>query len=298
MKYFTNSACSLLKGLMCKNVKNRLGAQRMKDIQEHAWFRTIDFGLLEAGYWPAPIAPNQDEINADSLRHIGKSPTDDKYKNVKITAQFERSLKAFNYVSMNALQEEMVCVLKKVNENYSFDRFSMERYAGERVSVSQLAGIPTIDELMKYHATHSHLYSSVSGSKHNYKPWKHRFRSNYYPIEDRMRVKGNYPLNNTRESVNVNEHSIETSSSSAPNSPLLANGMDEVKDEQPVIAVVTEETTNTNYNSSKLLAGEQIDENVTLEEKESLAANLEGNNTSESEDYVTNTNSCARCVVL
>lgn len=78
-RYFSPSSRSLLKGLMAKNPRYRL--QEFSEIKHHQWFAgRIDFGSLEAGNLTPPFVPNQDEINADSLRHIGRPPNDDKYK--------------------------------------------------------------------------------------------------------------------------------------------------------------------------------------------------------------------------
>ena len=146
--YFSASAKSLLKGLLTKDPRKRLGRNGIIELKIHPWFDTIDFGLLEAGYLDPPFIPNQDEINADSLRHIGRPPNDDKYAKINLTPQFEQSLNQFPYVSKPALQEEIVTVLERIHSRYNFEKFADN--AGE-ITVTQLAGIPSMNELFPNH---------------------------------------------------------------------------------------------------------------------------------------------------
>jgi len=149
-RYFTPSARSLLKGLMCKNPRNRLCS--FVEIKNHPWFAAkIDFGLLESGNLPPPFIPNQDEINADSLRHIGRPPNDDKYKDVEITSSFEKSLSKFPYISNQAQQNEIVDVLQKIHKHYSFESFVHKiSKNGGKISMSQLAEVPSTEEIEQY----------------------------------------------------------------------------------------------------------------------------------------------------
>lgn len=114
-EYFSDIAKDFLQKLMEKDPDIRLGVGGIKEIKRHDWFNPIDFGLLEAGYLDPPFAPNQDEVNADSLRHLGRNWQDEKYKNVRLTAKFQGQLEDFQYQSEIALQEEIVEVLQKVD---------------------------------------------------------------------------------------------------------------------------------------------------------------------------------------
>jgi len=115
LEYFSANARSLVKGLLCKNPRKRLGARGIYEIKQHPWFDPTDFGLLEAGYLDPPFIPSLDEIHAEGQQHIGRPPQDDQFQKTKLTPEFEKSLEAFNYVSKVIIQEEIVEVLKKVN---------------------------------------------------------------------------------------------------------------------------------------------------------------------------------------
>jgi len=104
----------------------------------------------ESGNSDPPFVPNQDEINADSLRHIGRPPNDDKYKDVEVTPAFEKQLADFPFVSTRAQQEEMVAVLKTVQQHYDFKMFVDELAGNGAVTVSQLAQIPSNEEIYQF----------------------------------------------------------------------------------------------------------------------------------------------------
>jgi len=55
-----------------------------------------------------------DEIHAEQQQNIGRPPQDDKWARTKIKPEFEESLKSFPYVSKKVIQEEIVEVLNKV----------------------------------------------------------------------------------------------------------------------------------------------------------------------------------------
>ena len=55
--YFSPMAKSLLEGLMEKDPTQRLGANGIDEIKQHAWFDPMDWGLLEAGYLVPPFVP-------------------------------------------------------------------------------------------------------------------------------------------------------------------------------------------------------------------------------------------------
>lgn len=114
-KYFTDKSEDFLKKLMRKDPDMRLGIGGIEDIKRHPWFDPIDFGLLEAGYLEPPFTPNQDEVNADSLRNLGRNQRDDKYRKVRLTSDFQFQLRNFPFQSKIALQEEIVELLEKAD---------------------------------------------------------------------------------------------------------------------------------------------------------------------------------------
>eukprot|EP00479_Gromia_sphaerica_P015212 TRINITY_DN9558_c0_g1_i1.p2 TRINITY_DN9558_c0_g1~~TRINITY_DN9558_c0_g1_i1.p2 ORF type:complete len:95 (+),score=25.46 TRINITY_DN9558_c0_g1_i1:381-665(+) len=68
-----------------------------------------------------------DEVHADSLRHIGRPPDDEKYRKIKLSEQFEKSLSKFNFVSITALQREIVEVLEKADEGIDFRKYASKQ---------------------------------------------------------------------------------------------------------------------------------------------------------------------------
>jgi len=113
-QYFVPAAKSVLKGLLCKNPHNRMGANGIEEIKQHPWFDTVDFGLLEAGYLDPPFVPSLDEIHAEQQQHIGRPPKDEIYEKEKLRPEFDEQLKGFPFVSKKVIQEEIVEVLRKV----------------------------------------------------------------------------------------------------------------------------------------------------------------------------------------
>jgi len=114
-KYFSDKSKDFLKKLMRKDPDIRIGNGGIEEIKRHPWFDPIDFGLLEAGFLDPPFAPNQDEVNADSLRHLGRNQHDDKYRKVKLTADFQFQLRNFPFQSQEAIQEEIVELLQRTD---------------------------------------------------------------------------------------------------------------------------------------------------------------------------------------
>jgi beta-adrenergic-receptor kinase len=114
---FSKEATSLLSGLLQKRPENRLGCME-RGIEE-----SIDWGLLEAGYIDPPFVPSNMDVNAASLKDIGDFDRA-KYKHVKLDERFKQRIKNFEYVSARALQDEMVLVLEKADENVNFEKFA------------------------------------------------------------------------------------------------------------------------------------------------------------------------------
>eukprot|EP01006_Ploeotia_vitrea_P047889 TRINITY_DN67174_c5_g3_i1.p1 TRINITY_DN67174_c5_g3~~TRINITY_DN67174_c5_g3_i1.p1 ORF type:complete len:650 (+),score=379.44 TRINITY_DN67174_c5_g3_i1:134-2083(+) len=125
---FTPEATDLLKGVLQKRPENRLGAgpDGIQDIKDHPFFAVIDWGLLEAGYLEPPFKPNKMDVNAASLKDIGDFDMN-RYRNVRLSERFKKTVKRFDYVSRRALQKEMVNVLEKADKNVNYEKFSMKK---------------------------------------------------------------------------------------------------------------------------------------------------------------------------
>lgn len=122
---FQKDAVSLLAGLLQKRPENRLGSGPLgiDEVKDHAFFETIDWGLLDAGYIDPPFIPNKFDVNAASLRDIGDFDLA-KFRNEKLDPEFKERIKNFEFISIRALQEEMVMVLEKADENKTFEKFA------------------------------------------------------------------------------------------------------------------------------------------------------------------------------
>lgn len=133
---FSKEAISLLTGLLQKRPENRLGCtdKGIEEIKDHPFFSCIDFGLLEAGYIDPPFVPNKFDVNAASLKDIGDFDRA-KYKHVKLDDRFKQRIKNFEYCSAKALQDEMVLVLEKADENVNFEKFAHQPEKQEQTQV-------------------------------------------------------------------------------------------------------------------------------------------------------------------
>ncbi len=74
---------------------------------------------------PAPFVPSSDEINAESTEDIGVID-DRKFAKVKLTEEFQAQMEPFHFKSIASLQQEMVEILKKVDEGINFEKFSAQ----------------------------------------------------------------------------------------------------------------------------------------------------------------------------
>lgn len=124
---FSKDAISLLTGLLQKRPEHRLGCgpRGIEEIKEHAFFKSIDWGLLEAGYIDPPFVPSRDEVNTQSLREIGEFDSN-KYQKITLDSAFLDKIKNFEFISSNGLQDEMVSVLEKADQHVNFEKFSAQ----------------------------------------------------------------------------------------------------------------------------------------------------------------------------
>ncbi|ETO06737.1 ribosomal protein S6 kinase, 90kDa, polypeptide 4, partial [Reticulomyxa filosa] len=117
--HFSGEARNLIKGLLCKRPKRRLGANGIKEIKEHPWFDPIDFGLLEAGYLDPPHVPSvvfifNKQTKKKKQKKCVSGYNDHKYERVKIKPEFLESLHNFPFISNKVIQEEIVELLQKI----------------------------------------------------------------------------------------------------------------------------------------------------------------------------------------
>lgn len=114
---FDDDCRDLLRGLMEKDASKRLGAGPggLERVKAHPYFRGIDWGLLEAGYLEPPFVPNRYDVNAAPLRDIGDFD-EDKLRGVVLDERFLEQAGQFDYVSEEALQDELAASLQKADE--------------------------------------------------------------------------------------------------------------------------------------------------------------------------------------
>jgi len=97
--------------------------EEFKKLKNTLFFETIDWGLLEAGYLDPPFVPSKYDVNAAPLKDIGDFDRN-KYKHVKLDETFKKTVQVFEFVSVRALQDEMVKVLEKADESVNFEKFA------------------------------------------------------------------------------------------------------------------------------------------------------------------------------
>jgi len=126
-EYFSKEAVSVLNGVLQKRPENRLGCgeRGIDEIKDHPFFEAIEWGLLEAGYLDPPFVPNKCDVNAARLKDIGEFDKN-KYRNVKLDDRFKSKVANFPFVSAQAIQDELVAVLKKADEKVNFEKFAIQ----------------------------------------------------------------------------------------------------------------------------------------------------------------------------
>ena len=150
---FTPKIKNLCRGLLSKNPKHRLGINGYNEIKEHPWFDCIDWGLLEAGYLSSPFIPACDEIHAEQQQCIGRPPDDDKYAKIKVSTEFNQSLREFEFKSAKVIQAEIVQVLERIDS----ERGTNDASDGS-LSYNELYTFPTAPEVI---TTKKHCLSCV-----------------------------------------------------------------------------------------------------------------------------------------
>eukprot|EP00475_Leptophrys_vorax_P027336 TRINITY_DN38991_c0_g1_i1.p1 TRINITY_DN38991_c0_g1~~TRINITY_DN38991_c0_g1_i1.p1 ORF type:complete len:644 (-),score=188.23 TRINITY_DN38991_c0_g1_i1:94-1989(-) len=132
-EFFSPEAIDLLTKLMVKDPSKRLGANGIEEIKQHPWFDPIDWGLLEAGYLDPPFVPKIEDITADSMKNPGRPHHDDKFRRVKLTDEFQRSLEEFPFKSVRAIQKELVEVMEKADENQDFKQYPRRQTTEQKI---------------------------------------------------------------------------------------------------------------------------------------------------------------------
>lgn len=126
---FSRDAIHLLTGMLQKKAELRLGCgdRGVEEIKSQRFFQSIDWGLLEAGYIDPPFVPNKFDVNAASLKDIGEFDKT-KFRHVKLDEKFRAKVRDFGYVSLLALQQELVSVMERADQKNMMDERNMNRY--------------------------------------------------------------------------------------------------------------------------------------------------------------------------
>ena len=122
---FTPHARSMLKGLLSKDPRKRLGRNGIEEIIQHSWFDSIDFGLLEVGDIDPPFVPSTD------AGYFFRSSFDEMDEREEIEPVFDERFEEFPYVSKKAILEEIAEVLKTVDAERRVERKSQGDNPGQ-----------------------------------------------------------------------------------------------------------------------------------------------------------------------
>jgi serine/threonine protein kinase len=125
---FSRDAIHLLTGMLQKKAELRLGCgeKGVEEIKAQRFFQSIDWGLLEAGYIDPPFVPNKFDVNAASLKDIGEFDKT-KFRHVKLDEKFRAKVRDFGYVSLLALQQELVSVMERADNDKKNDEKNAAR---------------------------------------------------------------------------------------------------------------------------------------------------------------------------
>jgi len=129
---FSPEATSLIKGLLRKDPKKRLGCgpAGVQEIKDHPFFADIDWGLLEIGYLDPPFVPSKHDVNANSLEDIGVDDESKQYSKVHLDDKFKKQIQGFEYVSKHSVRREIVAALKRKRDDENMKRLNKERNGG------------------------------------------------------------------------------------------------------------------------------------------------------------------------
>jgi len=121
---FTPEAIDLLKRLFVVDPKQRLGAKRgAAELKEHPYFAPIDWHRLGALQTVPPFLPAENAVNAKNLDEVGEFRKS-KFHKIKVTETDEKFYEAFDFLSPQSLQEELVRALQYIDE---FERKKKEQ---------------------------------------------------------------------------------------------------------------------------------------------------------------------------
>jgi len=126
----SKNAIRILDALLQKKPENRLGCgpRGIQEIKEHVFFEKIDWGLIEAGYIDPPFVPRKSKIHTETMKNLEKEKdADRKYDKIKLDEKFGELTASFEFVSLRALQEEMVKVLEKCDSRVNYEKFASTR---------------------------------------------------------------------------------------------------------------------------------------------------------------------------
>jgi serine/threonine protein kinase len=101
---FDELARDLLRKLLHKDPKQRLGANGYTEILAHPWFATIDWHGLNT--MKPPLKPSKD-INMATQSEIGAFD-DKESKNIKVTEEDHKIFEKWEFISKRSFQEEVV----------------------------------------------------------------------------------------------------------------------------------------------------------------------------------------------
>jgi len=111
---FTADARDLLEKLFVVEPHLRLGAGGPHEIKEHPFFKNIDWQRLEALDIKPPFQPDEYTVYAESVATVGDN-NNKKHKKVALEAKDEEFYEKFTWVSEDAVQEELLAALEKLD---------------------------------------------------------------------------------------------------------------------------------------------------------------------------------------
>ncbi|XP_015758780.1 PREDICTED: beta-adrenergic receptor kinase 2-like [Acropora digitifera] len=133
---FSEEMKSLLAGLLCRDVPNRLGCRNAgaREVKVHAFFKGVDWKLVELLKCDPPLKPPRGEVNAADAFDIGSFDEDD-VKGIKMTESDQEIYKDFNLTVSERWQQEIAeTVFKVVNEEH--DKLEAKKKTKHQNSIS------------------------------------------------------------------------------------------------------------------------------------------------------------------